>query len=103
MSSTPMFQILEIDLEKSVRGNEIQMQKTFLLDRYDDDGFYVEDYTQVNEGELFELCEDPFRVIGGEIRLVGISTTNYGQWLEISKETLVMYFEEVKERDDNAR
>lgn len=71
-------------------------KKTFLLDRYDDDGFYVEDYTQVNEGELFELCEDPFRVIGGEIRLVGI---NNGQWLEISKETLAIYFEEVKERE----
>ena len=28
-------------------------KKTFLLDRYDDDGFYVEDYTQVNEGDLF--------------------------------------------------
>ena len=69
-------------------------KKTFLLDRYDDDGFYVEDYTQVNEGDLFELCEDPFRVIGGEIRLVGI---NNGQWLEISKETLAIYFEEVKE------
>ena len=74
-----------------------KVKKTFLVDRYDDDGFYVEDYTQVNEGDLFELCEDPFRVIGGEIRLVGISTTNYGQWLEISKETLAMYFEEVKE------
>ena len=72
-------------------------KKTFLLDRYDDDGFYVEDYTQVNEGDLFELCEDPFRVVDGEIRLVGIRTTNYGQWLEISKETLAMYFEEVKE------
>ena len=75
-------------------------KKTFLLDRYDDDGFYVEDYTQVNEGELFELCEDPFRVIGGEIRLVGI---NNGQWLEISKETLAIYFEEVKEREENER
>lgn len=73
---------------------EYKCKKTFLLDRYDDDGFYVEDYTQVNEGDLFELCEDPFRVIGGEIRLVGI---NNGQWLEISKETLAMYFEEVKE------
>ena len=69
-------------------------KKTFLLDRYDDDGFYVEDYQQVNEGELFELCTDPFRVIDGEIRLVGI---NNFQWLEISKETLAMYFEEVKE------
>ena len=69
-------------------------KKTFLLDKYDDDGFYVEDYTQVNEGDLFELCEDPFRVVGGEIRLVGI---NNGQWLEISKETLAMYFEGVKE------
>ena len=72
-------------------------KKTFLLDRYDDDGFCVEDYTQVNEGELFELCEDLFRVIGGEIRLVGI---NNGQWLEISKETLAIYFEEVKEREE---
>ena len=78
---------------------EYKCKKTFLLDRYDDDGFYVEDYQQVNEGDLFELCEDPFRVIGGEIRLVGI---NNGQWLEISKETLAMYFEEVKERDNNA-
>ena len=68
-------------------------KKTFLLDRYDENGFYVEDYTQVNEGDLFELCEDPFRVIGGEIRLVGI---NNGQWLEISKKTLALYFEEVK-------
>ena len=76
-------------------------KKTFLLDKYDDDGFYVEDYTQVNEGDLFELCEDPFRVIDGEIRLVGISTRNYGQWLEISKESLAMYFEEVKESNTN--
>ena len=63
---------------------------------YDDDGHYIEDYQQVREGGIFELSTDTFRVIGGEVRLIGTGF-NKSQWLEISKKSLEAYFEEVKE------
>lgn len=63
--------------------------KSFSVDEYDDDGFLIEgEYKIIEEGTLWELDEEKFRVIGGSVRL----TKNLWTWLEISKETLEEYF-----------
>lgn len=63
--------------------------KSFSVDEYDDNGFFIEgEYKIIEEGTLWELDEEKFRVIGGSVRL----TKNLWTWLEISKETLEEYF-----------
>ena len=65
--------------------------KAFTLDAYDDDGFYVDGYTKIEVGEVYEVGNE--NIICGEIHLDGV---NVNRWIEISKETLEKHFEEVK-------
>lgn len=66
----------------------------FLLDRYDDDGFYTDEYEEVEEGSVFERSEDWHRIAGGpdSIRL-----ENGKQWMEITQDYLDAYFEPIDE------
>lgn len=66
----------------------------FYLEKYDCDGFSTDEYTEVNTGEVYEVGDSD--IIGGEIHLDG---TNVNRWIEISKETLEKYFEEVEIRE----
>lgn len=75
-------------------------KREVLLDMYDDDGNYVEDYTTVKEGELFERSSQEYRIIGGEVRLDGIGKSE-GKWLEISETTLANYFEQMNDSDES--
>lgn len=64
--------------------------KAFMLDSYDDDGFYIENCIEIKVGETYEVGSENF--IGGDIRLNGINTN---KWIEISQEMLDEYFTEV--------
>lgn len=64
--------------------------KAFILDTYDNDGFYVDGYMEIEVGEVYEVGNENF--IGGDIRLNGINTN---KWIEISQEMLDEYFTEV--------
>lgn len=64
--------------------------KAFMLDSYDDDGFYIENCIEIKVGETYEVGNENF--IDGDIRLNGINTN---KWIEISKEMLDEYFTEV--------
>ena len=64
--------------------------KAFMLDSYDDDGFYIENCIEIKVGETYEVGNENF--IGGGIRLNGINTN---KWIEISQEMLDEYFTEV--------
>lgn len=66
--------------------------KSLMLDSYDDDGFCVDGYMEIKAGEIYEVGNE--KIIDGEIHLDGI---NVKRWIEISKETLDEYFEEVGE------
>lgn len=64
--------------------------KAFILDTYDNDGFYVDGYMEIEVGEVYEVGNE--KIIDGEIHLDGV---NVNRWIEISRETLNEHFEEV--------
>ena len=65
--------------------------KSFMLDTYDGDGFYVGGYMEIKSGEIYEVGNE--KIIDGEIHLDGV---NVNRWIEISKETLDECFTEVE-------
>ena len=68
--------------------------KSFCVDKYDDDGFMIEnDSMVIEEGNIYELDESGHTMIGGEVHLDAIDN---GSWLEITKEHLKEYFDEVE-------
>lgn len=71
-------------------------KETFRIDSYDENGFYCDDVATIQQGDVFQREESPFRCIGGadSIRLV-----NDTVWLEITEEHFAEYFEEVEVRE----
>lgn len=68
-------------------------KKNFVVQSYDADGLMIENSEVViNKGALYTLDKTGVTVIGGEIHLDNIAD---GSWLEIEKERLEEYFEEV--------
>ena len=68
-------------------------KKSFCVDKYDDDGFLIEDSTVVIEkGKVYELNESDYMMIGGRDH-VHIDAVDDGSWLEITKGTLKECFE----------
>ena len=64
-----------------------------IIERCDDDGFHVENkYAKVKQGSVWNLNEESFRVIGGEIRLTR-RTPKTETWIEISKNSFEKHFE----------
>lgn len=67
--------------------------EAFVVDNYDADGFLIENSSQViEEGEIYTLDETGSTIIGGEVHL----DHENGSWLELTKDTLNEYFEEVE-------
>lgn len=67
--------------------------KGFTVDSYDADGFLIENSSQViEECEIYTLDETGFTIIGGEVHL----DHENGSWLELKKDSLDEYFEEIK-------
>lgn len=64
--------------------------KKFYLQTYDNNGFAVGIKT-VEEGTIWDIPNDDYRFIGGEIRL----ENNDLGWVEITAETLKEYFEKI--------
>lgn len=63
-----------------------------VVEKCDGDGGFTEEFLKVEIGDTFERSNEKTRFIDGEIRL-----DNEYSWLEIDKETLDYYFEEVTE------
>lgn len=69
-------------------------KKSFCVDNYDADGFLIENSSIViEEGKVYELDESGSTIIGGEVHLDSIDNNS---WLEVSKERLEEFFEEVE-------
>ena len=62
----------------------------FTTDTFDENGFCTFELKTVKPGEIYELGNE--RCIDGEIRLNGVNTES---WLEITREQLKEYFEEM--------
>ena len=71
-------------------------KQDFELAEYDDDGFYKETNMKVDKDSVWELNEnDVDRIIGGEIRMILCDQEMTYTWLEVTKDTLDDYFEEI--------
>lgn len=65
----------------------------FIVDNYDADGFLIENSVKViEEGEIYTLDESGSTIIGGEVHL----EHKNGSWIEITRDRLNEYFEEVE-------
>lgn len=70
--------------------------KSFCVDNYDADGFLIENSsTVIEEGKIYELDESGYMMIGGSDH-VHLDAVDDGSWLEITKEHLKEYFDEVE-------
>lgn len=68
-------------------------KKSFCVDKYDDDGFMIENATVViEEGKIYELDESGYMLIGGKAH-IHLDAVDDGSWLEITKGTLEENFE----------
>lgn len=66
-------------------------KKSFYVDKYDNDGFLIENNgVVIEEGKIYKLDESGHTMIGGEVHL---DAADDGSWLEITKEHLEDYFE----------
>ena len=75
--------------------------KELCLDKCDDDGFFVEnEYCFISVGSIFQMSEEPYRVIGDKDSVRLDSDT---QWLEISAETLAEHFQEITDHSSEDR
>lgn len=71
-------------------------KKSFCVDKYDDDGLCIENETIViEEGKIYELDKSGYMMIGGS-DYVHLDAVDDGSWLEITKEHLKEYFDEVE-------
>ena len=75
---------------------------SFAIEMVDDEGFHTEKLLEVQKGSLWELSDDPYRLVGGDdtARLKGVGPAQ-GMWLEITNEHLDFYFEEVEPYEDS--
>jgi hypothetical protein len=73
--------------------DKVKCIKGFLLEMCDADGFTIEnEYIEVEENSIWEINDDSFRVVGGDVRL-----TNADAWIEISRDRFIDHFSEAKE------
>ena len=67
--------------------------KSFCVDKYDDDGFMIEnDSMVIEEGKIYELDESGYTMISGSDH-VHLDAADGDSWLEITKENLEECFE----------
>lgn len=64
--------------------------KEFYLSNFNEDGFETGEECYIDKLSLWNEDESGFKVISGEIRL-----ENDNKWIEISKERLKCFFEEI--------
>lgn len=68
-------------------------KKSFCVDKYDDNGFLIEnDEMVIEEGKIYELSESGYMMIGGAEHS-HLDAVDDGSWLEITKGHLEEFFE----------
>ncbi|EDT84508.1 hypothetical protein EXN65_06040 [Clostridium botulinum] len=66
--------------------------ETFLVEKCDDDGFSIENENVfIEKDSIWNIEDDSFRIIGGEIRLTSAEKDNLS-WLELPKEIFEQNF-----------
>ena len=70
-------------------------KKAFALETCDEEGFLLEEYMTVEVGEVYEVMEDKFRMVGGD-ETIRLENYENGNWLELLQETIDQYFEKAE-------
>ena len=70
--------------------------KDFSVDKYDDDGFLIEnEYENIEIGSVWETGDADNMMIGG-LDHIHLENINDDSWLEIPKEMIDEYFKQIK-------
>ena len=70
-------------------------KKSFCVDCYDDDGFLENSSIVIEKDKVYELDQSSYMIIGGR-NYIHLDSIDDGSWLEIPKDDLKEYFEEIK-------
>ena len=70
-------------------------KKSFCVDCYDDDGFLENSSIVIKKDKVYELDQIGYMIIGGRNH-IHLDSIDDGSWLEIPKDDLKEYFEEIK-------
>lgn len=74
--------------------------KDFSVDKYDDDGFLIEnEYENIEIGSVWETGDADNMMIGG-LDHIHLENINDDSWLEIPKEMIDEYFKQIKPLND---
>lgn len=74
--------------------------KDFSVDKYDDDGFLIEnEYENIEIGSVWETGDADNMIIGG-LDHIHLDNINDDSWLEIPKEMIDEYFKQIKPLND---
>lgn len=68
-----------------------RLKQDIELDEYDDDGFSTGEVMYVDAGQVFQISDDPFRIVGG-LDTIHLESKN-GGWMEITPERFAEWFE----------
>lgn len=68
--------------------------ESFLVEKYDDDGWPTDEYMMIEKGEIYDVNRDWHRVAG---RYDSIRLENNRNWLELLQETIDIYFKPIDE------
>ena len=73
----------------------------FTVEMFDDDGFTMDRYMDIEAGEVYSTDDSGFHMVGGNdtIRLESIS----GKWIELSPETVSRYFASADKEENHGR
>lgn len=72
-------------------------KKSFCVDGYDDDGFLENSSIVIEKDKVYELDQSGHMIIGGRNH-IHLDSIDDGSWLEITKDDLKEYFEEIKSK-----
>lgn len=72
---------------------EYVLKQDIELDMYDDDGFSTGEVGYVDAGQVFQVSDGPFRIVGGP-DTVHLESDD-GFWMEITLERFAEWFEPV--------
>ena len=70
-------------------------KKSFCVDCYDDDGFLENSSIVIEKDKVYVLDQSGYMIIGGR-NDIHLDSIDDGSWLEIPKDDLKEYFEEIK-------
>lgn len=74
--------------------------KDFSVDKYDDDGFLIEnEYVNIEIGSVWE-AGDAYNMMIGGLDHIHLENINDYSWLEIPKEMIDEYFKQIKPLND---